>query len=39
MTGTPAWTPIWKALAAASVILVITQLFTVMVFRGLVRGD
>jgi ABC-2 type transport system permease protein len=39
MTGTPAWTPVWKAFVAAAVILVITQAFTVRAFRVLVRGD
>jgi ABC-2 type transport system permease protein len=39
MTGTPAWTPVWKAFAAAAVILVITQAFTIRAFRALVRGD
>jgi hypothetical protein len=39
MTGTPAWTPVWKALVAAAVIMVITQAFTLQSFRALVRGD
>jgi ABC-2 type transport system permease protein len=39
MTGTPAWTPIWKALVAAAVIMVITQAYTLRSFRALVRGD
>ncbi|MFN2590268.1 MAG: ABC transporter permease [Actinomycetota bacterium] len=39
MTSTPTWTPVWKALVAAAVILVVTQAFTIRAFRALVRGD